>query len=74
MRRSQGNGRAPPPPGDVRGEEKEEKAVATNGRAGAKKRKMENNTVRKSDSDCTFGGIGTRWRKRSDGKVILAEF
>ena len=37
MRRSQGNGRAPPPPGDVRGEEKEEKAGATNGRAGAKK-------------------------------------
>ena len=38
MRRSQGNGRAPPPPGDVRGEEKEEKAVATNGPAGAKKK------------------------------------
>ena len=37
MRRSQGNGRAPPPPGDVRGEEKEEKAVATNGPAGDKK-------------------------------------
>ena len=73
MRRSQGNGRAPPPPGDVRGEEKEEKAVATNGRAEAKKGKMEHN-VGKYDSDCTFGGKGTRWRKRSDGKVILAEF
>ena len=77
MRRSQGNGRAPPPPGDVRGEEKEEKAVATNRRAGAKKRKMEHN-VRKSDSDVALlvekepdGGKGQMARSHLQSSKML---